>query len=881
MYTKMLSALLLLGALFFVYPLYAQSSIPRILTYQGQIIDKSGHSITDGKHTLTITLYGDVAGARKLWSTSETATITGGLFTVLLGSDNNPLPSAAEFNTTVYIGTSIDGTAEMRPLTLLTASPYALAIPDKSVTKEKLAADYIGGIAVNGKRLPAKGDYINLKDGTGINLLYDDETNSISLNTSFGIVDGKPQWVGNNPCSNNSDGGVATNTIGGGCSNGMPNTASYASIIGGFRNHVKADYSVVAGGDTNVTLGAYSNIGGGHFNNISADYSVIAGGEINIASGAGSSILGGSNNTASGSSSTLGGGVFNLASGSFSTIGGGVGNIASGGFSFVGGGGYTDQLQSIPFGNYATGIYSAIMGGLANLAQGDTSVLVGGSRNQAIGKNSTVGGGRSNIATNDFSSLLGGNNNTTSGDTSVVSGGSFNMASGVNSTIAGGWRNTASGDSSFVGGGGVNTASGQNSVVAGGAQNTASGLLSVISGGGDITNAGGNIASAQLATVAGGTNNKATALETTVSGGATNNATNQFSVVSGGTFNTASGESSVAAGGRENTSSALGSVVSGGKNNTSSKNGAFIGGGINTAELPSPNNKADGINAVVTGGMLNEVDADEGSIGGGTLNNINALANDAAISGGKRNTIKPGGFAAAIPGGDSLFAQSYAQIVMGHNNKAQGTSTKTAINGNDRLLIIGNGVPPFNVTPGTPSNAFEVSNNGHSIVYHQNGSGLTIFSPCTAPPPTGTPAIIGATYTDNICYAWGDIVPTIPPLPICSPFYPFNLNPASDFGVKQVVQTGVGTYTITLNDIDPDGVTAKPLNSGAVTATLVNGKCGETITVSPISGGVFTVTITVLRLTRFAGGPDSGQLDGLFTCDPVDEEFAFHVFGRP
>jgi len=183
---------------------------------------------------------------------------------------------------------------------------------------------------------------------------------------------------------------------------------------------------------------------------------------------------------------------------------------------------------------------------------------------------------------------------------------------------------------------------------------------------------------------------------------------------------------------------------------------------------------------------------------------------------------------------------------MGYYNRPQGSSSSySSMTVGDRLLIIGNG------NPTTQTNAFEVSNNGHSIVYHTNGTGAV------------NGAIIGARYEDNTIYAWGDI----------SAGGGINY----DFGVGSVsVDSAVGnpscptdwTYTIHLNLVDPYTGNPRTLAGGAVTATLESANCepADIITASPIHSNYFTVKIL-----------ETGSCG----CHGVQQPFMFHVCGRP
>jgi len=216
---RLLASSILVATVLLVLPvaIYAQQvENTRVISYQGSITTNSGSQVI-GEHQITTTLYSDANGTQAVWSGTYKQQITGGLFTVLLGSGAYPLPSAQDFSKTLWVGVRIDGGAELKPLTQLTGAPYSVSIADKSVTKDKIAVDYVGSIMVNGKRITGKGTTLNLVDGVNTSLLYDERTNSLSLNSFGGISAPTPQNV-SGPWNNTGDpltvGGITNQTFG-------------------------------------------------------------------------------------------------------------------------------------------------------------------------------------------------------------------------------------------------------------------------------------------------------------------------------------------------------------------------------------------------------------------------------------------------------------------------------------------------------------------------------------------------------------------------------------------------------------------------------------------------------------------------------------------
>src|SRR5437764_768541 len=134
------------------------TDVPRTLSYQGMITDGL-NSVTSGLHKIVVTFYSDAIGASPIWNATYSTNVTNGVFNLLLGDvGTQPLPEPAAMNRPIWVGVSVDANKEMRPLSQLSASAYALNVPDKSTTANKLApgavtpdkmnADYIASISV-------------------------------------------------------------------------------------------------------------------------------------------------------------------------------------------------------------------------------------------------------------------------------------------------------------------------------------------------------------------------------------------------------------------------------------------------------------------------------------------------------------------------------------------------------------------------------------------------------------------------------------------------------------------------------------------------------------------------------------------------------------
>ncbi len=830
----LLSALLLTCA---VITATAQQTVdvPRTISYQGLLTSTDGTPLPDGPYDIAVSLFLDEDGTQPLWNATFNTDVRNGVFNILLGNDRHPLPAPLQMNRPLWVGTAVNGSPLMRPLSPLTASPYALNLPDRTVTTaklddgavtaEKMGTPYVAGIALNGKTITADGSVLNIEVGEGIALTYDEETRTLKLSKAAAAVQGDKEkgmevldyvsgienWIGRQ----NDDGttrpdppiirGTSYNTIAGGYNTLIDTLSDFSSIVGGYENTID-------------TSSNYSFIGGGRDNTIKPDahYSMIGGGRLNLIE---------TNSVRS----TIGGGDYNIidTNAYYSFIGGGQANIID---------------------NYST--HTTIGGGHTNIIRdrSEQSVISGGFFNtiDTLSPRSVIGGGDSNFihGTVNWGTIAGGHGNDIYSQHSFIGGGHYNIIRGKSSVIVGGWINNINGDSSFIGGGRMNNVLSSIAVLVGGGDNSidASSNQSFL-GGGEIN----RIRNSTWGVVVGGHENRIDASSggggnySYMGGGDSNLITSQFGVINGGFGNIITNYDATIGGGRLN-------FISGGT-------GTISGGFSDTVAA---------LEGVIAGGSRNRIaaNAEHSSIGGGTGNKIENGRFGSVIGGGTVNIIATGSNS-TIPGGEFLIAQGYGQTVLGFFNDYKGTmpfrkvgATLTQLN--EPIFMIGNG----DTVMGTParSNAFEVSYNGHSIVYDVNGTGAV---------PGGRGAARGATYQDNIVYAWGTV--------------DMNGNRlCDDFGVEKVFRIGPGQYRIELNPVKETGKQSDStvdFSCASVTATISSGQSYDGfghgqckfITTSLIgSNNIFDVYINENWI--------NGQ--GILMCRSVDAAFTFKVTGR-
>ncbi len=375
-----------------------ESDVPRIISYQGMVSSATGARFPSGDYAVTVRLYADEHGREVLWEGQYTTTVENGMLNLELGSGDYPLPGSSAMDRSLWIGIQVGDGPEMTPRTRLSAVPYALTVPDGSVTSDKLGVDYVSSIMIDGEKVTRKGSSLNITGGEGVDLRYDRLRGSMQIDlrrrgedqgTKGDGEEGRSTQAANSTVywseTGNNSTTPGTNYVGTSDAEELEihvnsgNTTANAgdrrvmlydpqpnspNLIGGYQGNLPDTGSAIEGG----------TIGGGGKNNgvneVKDDYGTIGGGAGNIAGGLGTT------STTDDVYSTVGGGYYNEAQAWSSTVGGGASNEAQANYSTVGGGGW----------NQAKDDYSTVGGGASNEAQAWSSTVGGGASNEAPSK---------------------------------------------------------------------------------------------------------------------------------------------------------------------------------------------------------------------------------------------------------------------------------------------------------------------------------------------------------------------------------------------------------------------------------------------------------------------------------------------------------------
>ena len=140
------------------------------LSVQGTIQNFNGSAVDNGLYDVIFKLYTTDAGGAAVWSETQSVQVTGGVYSVLLGSVT---PLTASFDQTYYLGITLPGGPELTPRSRLTSSPYALSLIGQSNIFPSTGA--VGA----GTTTPTAGYQMHVKAVTGDGkLLVEGENNA-------------------------------------------------------------------------------------------------------------------------------------------------------------------------------------------------------------------------------------------------------------------------------------------------------------------------------------------------------------------------------------------------------------------------------------------------------------------------------------------------------------------------------------------------------------------------------------------------------------------------------------------------------------------------------------------------------------------------------
>lgn len=120
------------------------AEVPQMINYQGRLTDSGGSPLT-GTYSIVFTVYDASSGGISKWTeTHSSVIVSGGLFSVLLGSVN-PISDTVFSGTTRYLGVKVGSDPEITPRTRISSVGYAMQAAKADTASIALATPSSGG----------------------------------------------------------------------------------------------------------------------------------------------------------------------------------------------------------------------------------------------------------------------------------------------------------------------------------------------------------------------------------------------------------------------------------------------------------------------------------------------------------------------------------------------------------------------------------------------------------------------------------------------------------------------------------------------------------------------------------------------------------------
>lgn len=143
---------------------------PKLLSYQGVLVEQDGVAVPDSTYTVTLRIYEDEVGGIAVWEETQDVTTLDGVFDAILGL-NEPLDDIM-FDQPYWLAVELEDESEMTPRMRMISAPYAL------YTNRAAIADSLAGGVV--RSLNTLQGHLTLKGGSGTSITEVGDTIIIS-----------------------------------------------------------------------------------------------------------------------------------------------------------------------------------------------------------------------------------------------------------------------------------------------------------------------------------------------------------------------------------------------------------------------------------------------------------------------------------------------------------------------------------------------------------------------------------------------------------------------------------------------------------------------------------------------------------------------------
>lgn len=150
---------------------------PKLLSYQGVLVEPDGVAVPDALYDVTLRLYEDPIGGMPAWEESQTVSTLDGVFDAILGL-STPLDTFM-FDRQYWLAVELQGESEMVPRMRMISAPYALY-----TNRAAIADSLAGGVVRSLNRLQG---HLTIRGASGTTVTESGDT--IIISSSGGGID--------------------------------------------------------------------------------------------------------------------------------------------------------------------------------------------------------------------------------------------------------------------------------------------------------------------------------------------------------------------------------------------------------------------------------------------------------------------------------------------------------------------------------------------------------------------------------------------------------------------------------------------------------------------------------------------------------------------
>lgn len=191
----LLSLVLSLLCLLSTVPAWAQiddTAIPRLLSFQGVLIQPDGTVYPDGQYLISVKLFTTPTDGSAVYSDEISTAVIGGVFNLIIGEQVSL--EDVDFTQQLYLEVGLPGTTQLAfsPRTKLTSAPYAVAA-QSSVVAGGLSPNATGAVlSLNGAagnvNLSGSGGLVITRNGDDVNIDASGVKGEITITTLDSVI---------------------------------------------------------------------------------------------------------------------------------------------------------------------------------------------------------------------------------------------------------------------------------------------------------------------------------------------------------------------------------------------------------------------------------------------------------------------------------------------------------------------------------------------------------------------------------------------------------------------------------------------------------------------------------------------------------------------